>query len=236
VVNSLSCSKRVDHQALLAVAIQTPHWYPSLQWHHNECSILYEPNTLWMPKTASGHIQRDCDESSDQLQCVLHCCMCTSHGGIFRSQNAQKKLSGSRVYALQRGYHPDVDLLGQWRNSYHDITTKTCCVKHTWSPTSQWYLQASPPGACLHDKLQSCGGSTMNACVQCMNFINNIVHRILPHYQLMASCQNVSSVVHWLQDIRLMLPSEVSHSSDKLTPWNPNLFAHFTVRSDGSVA
>ena len=108
------------------------------------------------------------------------------------------------------GYHPDADSLGQWRNSYHDITTKTCCVKHTWSPTSQRYLQASPPGACLHDKLQSCGGSTMNACVQCTNFINNIVHRILPHYQLMASCQNVFSVVHWLQDIRLMLPSEVS--------------------------
>ena len=68
-------------------------------------------------------------------------------------------------------------------------------------PPASGNLQASPAGACLHDKLQSCGGSTMNACVQCMNFINNIVHRILPHYQLMASCQLVFSVVHWLQDI-----------------------------------
>jgi len=64
-VNSLSCSKRVDHvhQALLAVVIQTPHWYHSL---HKECSILDEPNTLWTYKTAAGHIQRDRDESSDQ--------------------------------------------------------------------------------------------------------------------------------------------------------------------------
>jgi len=46
--------------------IQTPHWYPSLQWYHNECSILDEPNILWKYKTASGHIQRDRDESSDQ--------------------------------------------------------------------------------------------------------------------------------------------------------------------------
>jgi len=36
-----------------------------------------------MHKTASGHIQWDRDESSDQR--VLHCCMCTSHGGNFRN-------------------------------------------------------------------------------------------------------------------------------------------------------
>ena len=54
----------------------------------------------------------------------------------------------------------------QWM---HELHQQTCCVKYTWSPTSQWYLQASPAGACLHDKLQSCGGSTMNACLQIMN-------------------------------------------------------------------
>jgi len=68
---------------------------------------------------------------------------------------ALNKLPGSRVYALQE--------------SYHDITTKTSCVKYTWSPTSRWYLQASPAGACLHDKLQSWGASTMNACLQWMH-------------------------------------------------------------------
>ena len=84
---------------------------------------------------------------------------------------APKKLPGSRVYALRRGYRPNADLLGQWRNSYQDITTKTSCVKHTWSPTSQWYLQASPAGACLHDKLQSWWVymDAMNACVQWMH-------------------------------------------------------------------
>jgi len=41
----------------------------------------------------------------------------------------------------------------------------------------------------------------MHVYNECMNFINNIVHRVVPHYQLMASCQNVFSVVHWLQDI-----------------------------------
>jgi len=46
-VNSLTCSERADHQALLAVVIQnTTLVYPSLQWYNNECSILDEPNTL----------------------------------------------------------------------------------------------------------------------------------------------------------------------------------------------
>jgi len=69
-------------------------------------------------------------------------------------------LPGSRIYALQRGYCPDhkAGSLGQWRKSYHDITTKTCCVKYAWFPNSQWYLQAFPTGACLHDKLQSMVG------------------------------------------------------------------------------
>ena len=62
----------LDHQALLAVVIQTPHWYPSLQWYHNECTILDEPNTLWTYKTASGHIQRDRDESSDRVPALLY--------------------------------------------------------------------------------------------------------------------------------------------------------------------
>jgi len=46
----------------------------------------------------------------------------------------------------------------QWM---YELCQQTSCVKYTWSPTSQWYLQASPAGACLHDKLQSHGGSTM---------------------------------------------------------------------------
>jgi len=48
---------------------------------------------------------------------------------------APKKLPGSRVYIamlFKEGSHcPDVDSLGQWRNSYYDIATKTCCIKHT---------------------------------------------------------------------------------------------------------
>ena len=28
-------------------------------------------------------------------------------------------------------------------------------IKYTWSSTSQWYLQASPIGGCLHDEVQS---------------------------------------------------------------------------------
>ena len=72
-VNSLTCSERADHQALLAVVIQnTTLVYPSLQWYNNECSILDEPNTLWTYKTASGHIQRDRDESSDRVPVLLY--------------------------------------------------------------------------------------------------------------------------------------------------------------------
>ena len=71
----------------------------------------------------------------------------------------------------------------------------------------------------------------MHVYNECMNFVNNIAHRILLHcskkVELMASSQNVYSAVHWLQDIRemLLLPSEKC----KLTVPEINLFAHFTV-------
>ena len=91
----------------------------------------------------------------------------------------------------------------QWM---HELHQQTCCVKYTWSPTSQWYLQASPAGACLHDKLQSCGGSTMNACLQWMHELRQQYSSqnssALPSkkVELMASCQNVFSVMHWISD------------------------------------
>jgi len=66
------------------------------------------------------------------------------------------------------------------------------------------------------------GLQRMHVYRESMNFINNIS---LLHCQqkgwLLAKMS--FSVVHWLQDIRLMLPSEVSHSSGKLTPWNQSL-------------
>jgi len=191
--------------------------------------------------------------------------MCTSHGGTQQSYQP-----GSRVYALQRGHCTNADLLGQWRKSYHDITTKTSCIKYTWSPTSQWYQQASPAGACLHDKLrhvvglqwmhelhqQTCcvkytsliphqpvvpaglpcwclltwqasrGGSTMNACVQWMHEL---------HQQYSSQNSFALPAKGWAigflpkcafcgaLDLQLMPPSEVSHSSSKLTPWYQSL-------------
>jgi len=45
------------------------------------------------------------------------------------TRDADKQM---KVYALQRGYCPDADLLGQWRKCYCDIvTTETRCVKYT---------------------------------------------------------------------------------------------------------
>ena len=179
-------------------------------------------NTLYLmdqlsykDKTASDHIWRNGDESSDQRTPAL----LSMHW-----KRTPQKAIGDVNDTLQRGYCPDGDLLGQWRKSYHDIiTTKTWCVIYTWSPTSQWYLPASPADACLHDKLQSCGGSTTNAwtpsTIQSTEFFCSASIKV----ELMASCQNVSSAVYWVQDIRLMLPSEVSHSSRKLTPWNQSV-------------
>ena len=60
---------------------------------------------------------------------------------------------------------------------------------------------------------------------ECMNFINNIVHRILPHCQQKGWANGFSPKCLFCGalDLRLMLPSEVSHSSGKLTPWNQSL-------------
>jgi len=103
-----------------------------------------------------------------QVTVFLHCCMCTSHGGIFKikapkkaTRDAYKQMIQSRVYALQREYCPDADSLGQWRKSYHDIISTKLVVSITLDPPpASGYL---PTGACLHDKPQSRGGSTVNA-------------------------------------------------------------------------
>ena len=106
--------------------------------------------------------------------CTVVCAL-AMHGGILKNSITQKSYQEAGSVLFIEGTVPMViDSLGQWRKSYHDITTKTSCVKYTWSPTSQWYLQASPAGACLHDKLQSYGGSTMNAWTPSTNLLCQI--------------------------------------------------------------
>ena len=171
--NSLSYNKRTDHHVFLAVVIQTPQCYPSLQWYPQWMQYTWWTkyamniqNCFWSHPKGSWQVK--------WLTCsCMHCCMHTSHDGIFRNYSTQKsyyigmrtkQMIQSRVYALQRGNCPDADLLGQWRKSYHDIvTTKTCCVKYNWFPTSQC-LQASV---------------TWWVYNKCKNSIKNTVHRLL---------------------------------------------------------
>jgi len=47
------------------------------------------------------------------------------------TRDRDKQVIQSRVYALQRGYSPDADSLGQWRKSYHDIVTTKPVVLNT---------------------------------------------------------------------------------------------------------
>ena len=86
-----------------------------------------------------------------------------------------------------------------------------------------------PAGACLHDKLQSCGGSIqwMHVDNECMNSVNNIVHRILLHCQQKGWANGFLPKYLFCNALaagyQTLLPSEASHSSGKLTPWNQSL-------------
>ena len=74
---------------------------------------------------------------------------------------------------------------------------------------------------------------------KCMNSVNNIVHRIVPHCQwkdwadgFLPKCVFCGALAVAFQDIRLMLPSDMFHSSGKLTAWNQCLP---TLQSNGIV-
>ena len=199
-------------QAFLAVVIQTPHWYPSLQWYHNECSILDEPNTLWTYKNASSHIQKGSWQvkwpCSSTVICALAMVSALEIKALNKATRKQGLRSSKRVLYQCRlawsveevlSWHHHKNQFCQMHLIPHQPVVPaglprwcllTCQASVTWwvynecmnsinkpvvsntlawSPTSQWYLQASPADACLHDKLQSCCASTMNACLQWMH-------------------------------------------------------------------
>ena len=68
---------------------------------------------------------------TSQVTVFLHCYMCTITVSSLEIKALNKATRKQGLYALQRGYCTNADSLGQWRKSYHDITTKTSCVKYT---------------------------------------------------------------------------------------------------------
>jgi len=191
-VNSLSYSKRVDHQALLAVVIQTPHWYPSLQWYYNECSVLDEPNTLWTHKTASGRIQRDRDESSWRVTncnmfCTVVCALAmvasleikapkkaTRKQGPCSSKRvpSQCRLARSVEEYLSWHHHKNLLYMCQTHLIPHQPVVPAglpCWCLLTWQASVMWWVYMHAMNACvpwmhgLHQQYSSQNSSALPA-------------------------------------------------------------------------
>ena len=105
------------------------------------------------------------------------------------------------------------------------ITTKTCCVKYTWSLTGQWYLQFFQ--WCLLTRQASVTVLVWWVYNECTNSISNAQNsggtaskRL--SYWLLAELSFLWCIGCSIPGY-LMLPSDVSNSSGKVTPWNQSL-------------
>ena len=165
-------------QALLAVVIQTPHWYPSLQWYHNECSILDEPNTLGTYKTASGHIH-----AKGSWRVRWPTCSCTAICAL--AMVASSEIKALNKASRKQGLCSSKRVLYQCRLarsveevlSWHHHKTQLCQIHLI---PHQPVVPAGLPRWCLLTWQASVMWWVYN---ECMNFVNNIAHRILLHYQ-----------------------------------------------------
>ena len=109
--------------------------------------------------------------------------------------------------SLKGGIVPMQTHWGDRRKFYHDIvTTKSCWVKYLWSPIGR----RPPPLVWMHELCQQCNPRNLSALP-----VKSWANGFLPKC-LLCGALAVGFQAHWFQDLRLMLSSDMSHSSSKL--------------------
>ena len=110
-VNSLSCSKRADHHAgALGSSDIYKHLTGTLLCSGNTMNAVYLTNQIHYEHIKLLLVTSKGIATSEMTNCNVFCTVTCALAMVASLEiKAPKQLPGSRVYALQRGCHPDAD-------------------------------------------------------------------------------------------------------------------------------